>query len=231
MSKTALIEAVQRLDRGRTQTVLEEKPQLLTVTDRAGRNLLHLACAASPRRLGKTNSTQVRLAEFLLDRGMAIDNAYGRDKVTPLFIAVARARNPLLTKYLLRRGADINAAPGGGLFAAGWYDDVQNLKILIDAGANIDVVVGITPFLASFLWKKFGAAKALVLAGADINYQDQKGKTALHHGVEKEFSPAMLTWLVNHGAKVDIEDHERVSVLLRAARKRDKRFLKAISRV
>jgi len=28
----------------------------------------------------------------------------------------------------------------------------------------------------------------------------RKGKTALHHGVEKEFDPALLKWLLKRGA-------------------------------
>ena len=230
MSKTALIEAVQNLDLGKTKRLLDDRPELLAVTDRQGRNLLHLACSASPERLGKAAVTQVRLAEFLLDRGFDIDEPVGRDKVTALFCAVARARNPSLIKLLLKRGAKVNSAPGGGLFAAGWYDDVQNLKILVDAGAKIDIVVGITPFLAAWLWKKFRAAKYLALNGANVNYQDRKGKTALHHGVEKEYDPALLTWLVNQGASPDMKDRDGISPALRASRKRDKRFDSAISR-
>jgi ankyrin repeat protein len=230
MSKTALIESVQNLDLGKTKTLLSEKPHLISVTDRTGRNLLHLACSASPERLGKSPGTQVKMAEFLLDQGLPIDKLVGKDDCTALFFAVARARNPALIRFLLKRGADVNTAPGGGLYAAGWYDDVQNLKLLIAAGAKIDVVVGITPFLAAWLWKKFRSAKVLALSGADVNHQDRKGRTALHLGVEKEFPPAMLAWLVKHGASVDIEDKDGVSPLVRASRKRDKRFFRALSR-
>jgi hypothetical protein len=31
----------------------------------------------------------------------------------------------------------------------------------------------------------------LAVRGADVNYQDAKGKTALHYGVEKAFDPAL----------------------------------------
>lgn len=229
MSRTALIDALQHLNLEKTRQLLDAKPALLAVSDRQGRNLLHLACSASPERLGRTPATQVRLVRFLLDRGFDIDEPMGKDKCTPLFFAVARARNPSLITLLLDRGADVNAAPGGGLFAAGWYDDVRNLKLLVGAGARIDIVVGITPFLAAWVWKKFRAAKYLVLSGADVNFQDRKGKTALHHGVEKEYDPALLTWLVRHGASPDIEDRDGVSPALRASRKRDKRFAAAIS--
>jgi hypothetical protein len=64
--------------------------------------------------------------------------------------------------------------------------------------------------------------------GADVNFKDQKGKTALHHGIEKEFDPALLAWLVTHGASPDIDDNTGVSARLKASRKRDKRFLAAL---
>jgi ankyrin repeat protein len=153
----------------------------------------------------------------------------GRDHCTPLFFAVARARNLALVKLLLARGAKVNAAPGGGLFAAGWWQDLKILDVLLDAGASIDVVVGVTPFLACWGWKRFDAAKFLATKGADVNVRDHKGKTALHHGVEKEFDPALLKWLVRHGASPDLEDHDGVSPRLKASRKRDKRYLRAMS--
>jgi ankyrin repeat protein len=144
-----------------------------------------------------------------------------------LFEAVARGRNPTLVRLLIKRGAEVASAPGGGLFAAGWWDDVENLEILLDHGARIDVVVGVTPFLASWLWRKFEAAKVLARRGADVNYQDKKGKTALHHGVEREYDPAVLRWLVDHGESPDIPDRDGISARLRASRKRDKRFVAA----
>ena len=229
MSKTALLKAVQHLDLEKTKQILADKPDLLTVSDRQGRNLLHLACSASPTMLEVPKAEQVRLVSWLLDRGFEIDSTVGKDACTALFFAVARARNPSLVRLLLKRGADVNAAPGGGLFAAGWWDDVENMKLLLAAGAKIDIVVGITPFLASWLWKKFKAARVLALSGADVNFQDRKGKTALHHGVEKEFDPAELRWLVRHGASPDIKDGEGVSAELRAARKRDQRFHAALA--
>jgi ankyrin repeat protein len=229
MSKARLLESVQDLDLTSTRKLLDANPALLKVTDRQGRNLLHLACSVSPEKRTASAAAQARFVDFLLDRGLAIDLLFGRDRCTALFFAVARARNPALVKRLIARGAKTTNAPGGGLFAAGWWDDVKNLELLIDAGAEVDVVVGITPFLASWCWKRFEAAKCLALRGANVNFQDQKGRTALHHGVEKEFDPALLKWLVKHGASPDIQDQEGVSARLRASRKRDKRFAAALA--
>jgi ankyrin repeat protein len=207
---------------------LDAKPSLLGVLDRQGRNLLHLACGTSCEDLDVSEGHAARLVSVLLDRGIEIDAAYGRDKCTALFESVARARNPTLVRLLIARGANVASAPGSGLFAAGWWDDVENLEILLDHGARIDVVVGVTPFLASWMWRRFKAAKALALRGANVNYQDKKGRTALHHGVEREYDPALLRWLVEHGASPDIPDREGVTARLRASRKRDKRFVAAL---
>jgi ankyrin repeat protein len=228
VSKAAVIEAVTALDLAAARKLLEAKPALLAVTVRDGRNLLHLASSVDADDLRLSSRSQVQFVKFLLDRGFEIDLPVGPDKCTPLFFAVARAKNPALVKFLLDRGAKPSNAPGGGLFAAGWWDDVASVKLLIGAGAPVDVVVGVTPFLASWCWKRFAAAKALALNGADVNYQDAKGRTALHHGVEKEFDPSLLRWLIKHGASPDMADRQGVTARTRASRKRDKRFVEAL---
>ena len=228
MSKTRIIDAVKNLDLESTKKLLETKPSLLTVTDRQGRNLLHLACSASCKKLKVPEAVSARMVNFLLDQGLDIESPVGRDACTVLFFAVARGRNPTLVKLLIKRGAKATSAPGGGLFAASWWEDIKNLDLLLHAGAPIDVVVGVTPFLACWCWRKFEAAKFLAVKGANVNFQDQKGRTALHHGIEKEFDPALLKWLVEHGASPDIEDQDGVSARLKASRKRDKRFLAAL---
>jgi ankyrin repeat protein len=233
MSKTRIVEAVKNLDGESMKLLLKANPSLVTVTDRQGRNLLHLACSASCEMLKVSESAPVSIVGFLLDRGLDIDTPVGRDACTALFFAVARARNPTLVKVLLKRGAKVTAAPGGGLFAAGWWGDIQNLDLLIRAGAQIDNVVTegrqrATPFLACWCWKRFEAAKFLALKGANVNVQDEKGRTALHHAIEKEFDPTLLRWLVQHGASPDIEDDAGVSARLKASRKKDKRFHEAL---
>jgi ankyrin repeat protein len=229
MSKAMLLEAVQELDLESARELLRARPSLITIVDRQGRNLLQLACCVSTSKLHIPRSAQTRVVSFLLDHAFEIDEPVGRDKCTALFFAVAHARNPLLVTLLLDRGAKVERAPGGGLFAAGWWDDTENLKLLLRAGAQVDVEVGVTPFLACWCWKKFKAAKVLAENGANVNYRDAKGWTALRHGIEKQFDSALLKWLVRHGASPDIADREGITARLKAAQKRDKRFLAALS--
>src|SRR5579864_7199154 len=144
MSKTRTIEAVKSLDVPAVRKLLDAKPELLKVADPRGFNLLHLACCVPCADLGMSESVSAKLVTLLLDRGLDVDSQLGpdQDRCTALFFAVARGRNTTLIKLLLRRGADIRKSPGGGLFAAGWWDSPEHLGLLLKAGAPIDVVVG-----------------------------------------------------------------------------------------
>ena len=225
MSKTRLFEAIKTLDLPETKRILEAKPALLKVWNDQGRNLLHLACSADRKKLGKPESAAVRVVDYLLDRGLDIEEegGAGSDLCKPIWFATAKGRNLSVVRRLIARGATPN-----GLYAAGWWEDIKILNALIDAGADKEVVVGVTPFLACWDWKRFKAAKALALKGANLNVQDKRGRTALHIGIEKEFDPALLAWLVKHGASAEIPDREGVTARLKASRKRDKRYLKAL---
>jgi ankyrin repeat protein len=225
MSKTRLIEAVKHLDLQETRKILAAKPELLKVWNDQGRNLLHLACSADCKKLKKPESAGAKMIAFLLDRGLDIEEegGAGPDLCTPIWFATARGRNAAAVRLLLKRGAKAN-----GLYAAGWWDDTHILKLLIDGGAEIDVGGGETPFLACWYWGRFKSAKMLALRGANVNVQDTRGRTALHIGIEKEYDPALLEWLVKHGASPDIEDREGVTARLKASRKRNKQFFAAL---
>lgn len=225
MSKTRLIEAVKRLDLEETRRILDAKPELIEVWNDQGRNLLHLACSADCKKLKKPETAAAKMVAFLLDQGFDIeeDGGAGPDLCKPIWFATAKGRNATVVRLLIKRGAAPN-----GLYAAGWWEDIAILNLLIDAGADKEVVVGVTPFLACWGWKKFKAAKALALKGANVDVQDQRGRTALHLGIEKEFDPALLKWLVKHGASPDIPDRDGVSARLKASRKRNKKFAAAL---
>lgn len=226
MSKTRLFEAVKGLDVADVKRILEAKPELLRVWNDQGRNLLHLACSVDCKKLGKPESAAAKMVTLLLDRGLDIEEegGSGPDMCKPIWFATARGRNHTVVKLLLKRGAEPT-----GLYAAGWWEDIPILNTLIDAGADIEVVVGVTPFLACWGWKRFKAAKALALKGANVNAQDERGRTALHIGVEKAFDPALLKWLVEHGASPDIPNANGETARSSASRKRNKKFAAALA--
>ena len=226
MSKARILEAVRRLDVDATTALLERQPSLSSVTDRSGRNLLHLACSAPCKDLGVSEAVSARLVNLLLESGLDVDsplltNGYPCNSV---WFAVAKGRNATLVELLVQRGAR-----PCGLFAAGWHEDLKIVQLLIDLGAVVDErVEEETPFLHCWKNRRLRAARVLLHGGANVNARDAKGKTALHYGVKKGFEPSTLLALVRSGASPDIEDRDGVSPRLLASRKRDKRFLRAL---
>ena len=120
MSKARIIEAVKQLDVDAVRELLSKEPGLLGVTDRRGFNLLHLACCVPCADLGIAESRSAKIVSLLLDHGLDVESILPaeQDRCTALFFAVARGRNATLIKLLLKRGAKVQHAPGGGLFAA-----------------------------------------------------------------------------------------------------------------
>src|SRR5689334_15669865 len=138
MSKARIVEAVKNLDIETVGALLADDPDLLRVTDRRGFNLLHIACCVPCADIGIPESHAAQMATLLLDEGLDVESTLPpeQDRCTALFFAVARGRNATLIKLLLKRGAKVQNAPGGGLFAAAWHDDVGNLGLLVNAGAK-----------------------------------------------------------------------------------------------
>ncbi len=94
-------------------------------------------------------------------------------------------------------------------------------------GARLDPVTeGETPFLGAVKWSRFRGAKALLELGADPNYRDGTGKTALHYMLKKGSDAKHFKMLVRHGARGDLPDDEGVTAAEIMGRKRDLAFRK-----
>lgn len=227
MSKAGIQKAVSSLNLASTRQLLQHQPSLITTQARGGRNLLLLACSASCTDLGVSETVSARVARLLLDHGLDVESTVIMDEYpcNSVWFAVARGRNATLVKLLVQRGATPR-----GLFAAGWNEDLRLLRLLLALGAPVDEhAEDETPFLHCYENGRLQAAALLAKNGANVNFQDSAGRTALHYGVRKEFEPKTLRALIRWGASADIEDRDGVSPRQLAARKRDERFLGAIA--
>ena len=227
MSRARLFRSIKALDLDAVAEFLAAQPELARATDDRRRNPLHFLCSlpASP----KTSDRSIRLARQLLAAGIAIDApafVEGAFQATPLWYAISRGRNGPLARFLLKQGS----SPECCLWAAGFKDDVETIDLLVRHGASIDPVTeDETPFLSAVKWSHFAAAERLLHHGADVNFQNSKGVTALHLVLKKDSAPPHVAMLMRHGADPTIKSKDGKSPLDLVARRRDKTYLTILS--
>jgi hypothetical protein len=225
-SKTRLNRLVRQLDWKQVERALAESPGLLQVRDERRRNWLHLCCSVDPRTRKRGPADSVRTADVLLAAGLDLNREAFREggwKATPLWYAVARGRNLTLARHLLELGAD----PDHCLWAAAFRDDVAAIRLLVGAGAEIDAVAeDETPFLGAVKTSHFRAAKLLLDLGADADFQDRHGMTALHYMLRKGSDEKHVRMVVSHGARGDLPDPQGATAAQIMKRKRSPGFRK-----
>lgn len=221
VSKTSLLPLVRAHDWRAVQAGLTEKPALLAFRNDQGRNWLHLTCMAQ----AADAEASIRQADILLDLGLGLDEpafSEGQWQATPVWHAIAFARNLALAEHLLKLGA----SPHYSLFAASWNHDTAAIDLLARHGADMEDTANpnSTPFIESAGAGRITAAQALARNGADINACDAKGRTALHILLGKGVDYEIIAPVVAIGCSLDILGPDSRTVRQIMARKQDQRF-------
>ncbi len=159
--------------------------------------------------------------DLLLDAKADV-NRHDNHGMTPLHIATQRGHLELVAE-LLSAGAKINEPTRNGdtpLFLSFENDDqedhfpIKYFLILNGADVNARNARGI-PFLIAYLdetistslWYHGYLVRQIILAGADLNAQDNQGLTALHYAV-KYNALNLLKTLLKAGANPNIPAHD-----------------------
>lgn len=228
MGRARLFRSLKALDVDAAAELVAADPALLRAVDDRKRTPLHFLCSLSPAAEAADRAT--RLARVLLDAGADIDApafTEGTWHATPLWYAVARGKNRAMSRFLLKLGA----RPEHCLWAAAFRDDVDTIDLLVKHGATIDPITeDETPFLSAVKTSHFGAAARLLRHGANVNFQDSKGLTALHFALRKDSAPKHVEMLVRHGADPALRARDGKSPLDLVARRRDKTYFDLLTR-
>ena len=228
MSKTRLFAAIKALDFEAVTRLFGAQPDLLRVTDGRCRNPLHFLCSlpADP----KTSDRALTLACRLLAAGIDVNVpafVEGAFEATPLWYAISRGRNLPMARLLLERGS----SPENALWAAAFAEDVEAIDLLVRDGASLDPVAeDETPFLGAIKWSRFTAAERLLKHGADVNFQNSKGLTALHMVLKKNSDRRHVEMLLRHGADPTLRSRDGKSPLDLVRNRRDKTLFTLLSR-
>jgi ankyrin repeat protein len=155
-----------------------------------------------------------------------------RDGVTALMLAASNGHIDVV-KALIQEGANINLQDNGGrtaldlalkknhtaivdfllkrvaaadkesLIKAATSGDIERVKVLIAAGADVDfqrVINGFTALIYAAQKGYTHIVEALLRAGANVNAKNKNGHTALMRAAEKD-NPAIIEMLLQYGAQ------------------------------
>jgi ankyrin repeat protein len=181
---------------------------MINTPDARGRTALHWGAQR-----GDLNAV-----ELLLNAG-ADANAVDELNNTPLLFA-ASSGIPRMVELLLLRRADVNFANKGGdtplHYAARHRDDVESVRVLIQAGAQVDRKnsPGNTPFAGAAITNKVASGRYLLQNGADRLTTNKDGDTPLRETVYHNCHE-FLRMLLQEGTKYD-EVNRRGSTILHA---------------
>ena len=105
------------------------------------------------------------------------------------------------------------------------------IDLLVGSGARVDPVAeDETPFLSAIKWSRFAAAGRLLHHGANVNFRNSKGMTALHFLIKKNSDRKHIAMLLGYGADPTIRNAEGKSPLDMVAPRRDHTLLDLFSK-
>jgi len=131
-------------------------------------------------------------------------------------------------RSLLKQKADVNAAHGDGATALHWAaynDDLEMVKILLDAGANVKAATregAITPIFMACTNGDGPMIEALLRAGAEAKSVKSNGTTALMTAAASGSAEAVKI-LIEHGADINAKEavYGQTALMFAAALNRD----------
>jgi hypothetical protein len=246
MSKTSLLEAMRTFDLDHVRKVLRQDPALKQVRNEKGFDLLQICCLRSTADDPAAAGRQLRLARWLVSQGFDPRVMYttkpGEDgeeepaELSLVFFAIARAQNNALARYFIAQGARPT-----GFFAAAWWGNWEILADLVDAGVDIDEVVGATPLFMvvdvllrgvegkpTLARRRMKCLAEFLRLGADPNIRSVRGDTVLHLALDKGYDASVFRLLLEHGADPDLPGRDGRTVREIASRKRDRRYAAAL---
>ncbi len=145
----------------------------------------------------------ISLAKILLAAGADWQLAYDQLGSSALIVAASQGFNDVVKKLLIRE-AEVNHIDAEGYSAlarAAINGHLTTLKILINAGGEVDLYPGGRSILMhSVEDNNMLIAQILIAAGADVNYQDDNGDSALRIARRKGYFDLDLM-LVQSGAR------------------------------
>ncbi len=221
MNKRVFIKHVRAWQAAPVEQALGVDSVLASFVDQSGKTPLHHCAGINGTEANLAVADSLRTARALLHAGADVNavrviiDEGEKFLARPLWYAVAWGQNFELAKLLLENGAE----PSGCMWTACWAQDAKIAELLRSHGAAVDPVFhGETPLLLIVKSKRFRLLKWLIENGADVNFQDEQGFTALHYAVKRNHNLGQIEELLSHGARPNVAANNGVTALSLARR-------------
>ena len=133
---------------------------------------------------------------------------------TPLFYAVAN-NNLDAVSLLIEFGADVNVKSAYGDVPLWYANTPECVTMLIEAGADpnstVEYVDGEYSLLCRYISEysiEYEMAKALIEAGADVNFMEPDGMTPFSYALEGDAEKEFIDFMIEHGASAEYLNDE-----------------------
>ncbi|KAL8372305.1 hypothetical protein RB595_001884 [Gaeumannomyces hyphopodioides] len=158
--------------------------------------------------------------ELLVARGSDV-NAAGGEYGSALSAAAIREKNTGILEFLLKKGADINQQGGSALRAVSGFDEIENVRVLLDHGADVnaeDEESG-TALQAACYSGSTDTVRLLIGRGANVHARGGHFGSAWHATAARRTRGALelLQLLLDHGFDVNDTGSARYGTALQAA--------------
>ena len=232
MDKRVFIKSVRNWQEEAVSTALAAEPGLANLTDKTGKKPLHQCAEIDAQKFRLNVEDSLQTARALLAAGadvnairIIIDD--GEEfYASPLWYAVAWGKNYDLARVLLESGA---RADDNAIGSAIWDQDLRMAELLRTHGANIDPVCrDETPLLRTVKARRLKLLKWLIDNGANINFQDVYGYSALHYAAKGTHTLVQVEELLTYGARPELEAKDGSTPIALAEAKGKSRLAKLL---